>query len=206
MSLDDTKQDDIIGDGNADGHQIGPGQPPKDYQFKNGASGNPKGRPNKPPKSHELLWEELRKPIKFRSGDKIEHAPMLQIVYRQLISLAKGGNSQAAKLFFVLRENVMRRKNNYKEEEDQPVVFEWTEEHEQLWRDLQKWEPDQAETDNETDDEKAESNTFEASSPSHAPTVDTLLIAQPESGAETLSAVSAADGQISNKLKDKDHD
>lgn len=138
MSLDDTTKDDIANDSHSDGDQIGPGQPPKDHQFKKRVSGNPKGRPKKCPKSHDFLWDELRKPVKFASEGKVKQVPRLQIVYRQLQLLAMTGNSQALKLYSARREIILRRKNNYKEEEEQPVDFKWTEENEQLWRDLQK--------------------------------------------------------------------
>jgi Family of unknown function (DUF5681) len=201
MSLDDITKDDIANDSLSDGDQIGPGQPPKDHQFKKRVSGNPKGRPRKCPKSHDFLWDELRKPAKFASEGKVKQVPRLQIVYRQLQLLAMTGNTQALKLYSARREVILRRKNNYKDEEEQPVDFKWTEENEQLWRDLQKGEPDEDEADDEAD----ESDTVEASSPSHAPTVDTPVIAQPVSGAETLSAASAENDQIPNKLSENHH-
>jgi Family of unknown function (DUF5681) len=219
MSLDDKQKDDIANNSHSDGDQIGPGQPPKDHQFKKGVSGNPKGRPKKSPKSHDFLWDELRKPVKFISDGKVKQVPALQIVYRQLQLLAVAGNSQAFKLYSARRDEIIRRKNNYKEEEDQPVVFEWTEENEKFWQELQKRDRDRAEADDETNDDEtdedqadetcdeiAESNTANASSQFHAPTVDASVIAQPVSGAETLSAASAADAQIPTKLTENNHD
>jgi Family of unknown function (DUF5681) len=222
MSLDDAHKDDIADDSHSDGDQIGPGQPPKDRQFKKGVSGNPKGRPKKARKSHDFLWDELRKPVKFISDGKVKQVPRLQIVYRQLQLLAVAGNSQASKLYSARRDEIIRRKNNYKEEEDQPVVFEWTEEDETTFQKGEKWERDRAKAAEETDDdesdddetdktdetgdEMAQSNSANASSPSRAPMVDASVIAQPVISAETLGAASAVDAQIPIKLSENNHD
>ena len=55
-------------------YKVGPGRPPKEYQFKPGQSGNPKGAKRKPksmaPDLKAALERALNKTIKLKQGEK----------------------------------------------------------------------------------------------------------------------------------------
>ena len=114
MSLDESKQADIGNQAESDSDAIGPGQPPKQHRFKKGTSGNLKGRPKKPPKPHDLLWEELKKPITLKTGGKEVRATRLEAMLRQLKSLAMKGHPRAMKLYLARVEQAHQRKEGFK--------------------------------------------------------------------------------------------
>ena len=64
--------------------------PPKEYQFKPGKSGNPKGRPKKIPKLDELLAEVL--------GDEKNGVTAAETILKRLKIQAAAGNVRAAEL------------------------------------------------------------------------------------------------------------
>jgi Family of unknown function (DUF5681) len=54
-------------------YRVGPGRPPKEYQFKPGQSGNPKGAKRKPslaPDLKALLERALNEKVKFKRGEQ----------------------------------------------------------------------------------------------------------------------------------------
>ncbi len=55
-------------------YRVGPGRPPKEYQFKPGQSGNPKGAkrktPSMAPDLKALLERALNEEVKLRSGER----------------------------------------------------------------------------------------------------------------------------------------
>lgn len=56
-----------------DAYRVGPGRPPREYQFRPGQSGNPKGRPRKEKMGSELrlsLERALRKKAQVTDGDR----------------------------------------------------------------------------------------------------------------------------------------
>jgi hypothetical protein len=58
---------------NPEEYRIGPGHPPKEYQFKPGQSGNPKGAKRKPsmaPDLKALLQRALNEKVKFKRGEQ----------------------------------------------------------------------------------------------------------------------------------------
>jgi hypothetical protein len=75
--------------------EVRSGQPPKEYQFKPGQSGNPKGARRKPksllPDLKRLFEEALSQKVTVKQGDKDRILSMVEAGIRQLIAqFAKG--------------------------------------------------------------------------------------------------------------------
>ena len=78
-----------------EGYKVGPGRPPKEYQFKPGQSGNPKGRKRKPaslvPDLKRLFEQALAEKVTLKQGDKERILTMAEAGIKQLIAqFAKG--------------------------------------------------------------------------------------------------------------------
>src|SRR5262245_54144370 len=76
-------------------YKVGPGRPPKEYQFKRGQSGNPKGAKRKPKSMatdlKAALECALNKPIKLKQGEKERMVTMAVAGIEQLVAqFAKG--------------------------------------------------------------------------------------------------------------------
>jgi uncharacterized protein DUF5681 len=71
-------------------YKVGPGRPPKEYQFKPGQSGNPKGAKRKPksmaPDLKAALEQALNKPIKLKQGEKERIVSMAVAGIEQLVA------------------------------------------------------------------------------------------------------------------------
>ena len=73
-------------------YQVGRGRPPRSTRFKPGQSGNPSGRPKKPPSFRGELMAELGEPVS--STDK-EPISKQRALIRTLVALALAGNLRA---------------------------------------------------------------------------------------------------------------
>ena len=73
-------------------YQVGRGRPPLSTRFKPGQSGNPSGRPKKPPSFRSELMAELGEPVS--STDK-EPISKQRALIRTLVALALAGNLRA---------------------------------------------------------------------------------------------------------------
>src|SRR5258708_35104309 len=76
----------------AEEYKIGPGRPPKEYQFKPGKSGNPKGAKRKPPSLlpdlKRLFEQALSEEVTLKQGNKLT---MAEAGIKQLgVQFAKG--------------------------------------------------------------------------------------------------------------------
>jgi hypothetical protein len=76
-------------------YRVGPGRPPKEFQFKQGQSGNPKGAKRKSPSilpDLKALFERaLSKTVKLRQGEKERMVTMAAAGMEQLVNqFAKG--------------------------------------------------------------------------------------------------------------------
>ena len=136
MDLEEPKQDDKENEVQSQTDLIGPGHPPKQHQFKKGQSGNLKGRPKKPPKSHDLLWAELRKPTKVKIGGKETSMMPLEATLLQLKSHAVNGDRRAMNIYLERVAKARWRKNGYKVEEEEAIDLPWTPEMEKLYQSI----------------------------------------------------------------------
>ena len=80
-------------------YKIGPGRPPKEYQYKKGQSGNPKGakrkEPSMAPDLKAALEAALTKSIKIKQGDIERTVNMATAGIEQLVALYAKGDRHA---------------------------------------------------------------------------------------------------------------
>lgn len=80
-------------------YQVGPGRPPKEYQYKPGQSGNPKGAKRKPksilPDLKAILKQALGKTVQVKQGDRERTLTMAAAGIHQLVAQYAKGDRHA---------------------------------------------------------------------------------------------------------------
>src|SRR5579871_2575461 len=80
-------------------YEVGYGKPPRHTQFRKGQSGNPGGRPRRPPSGrldHLVLSEVYRQTFeKVHDGGPLEPMPIIRSILRSQLDLARNGNVRA---------------------------------------------------------------------------------------------------------------
>lgn len=106
-------------------YKVGHGKPPIDSQFKKRRSGNPKGRPRKPPDPREdvqlksvnaLILAESERLVPLTGGGKPVSLPAAQAVFRALLASAGKGNVHAQRAFLQLVVNAQAHKDKVQSE------------------------------------------------------------------------------------------
>ena len=91
-------------------YKVGPGRPPKEYQFKPGQSGNPKGAKRKPksmaPDLKAALERALNKTVKLRQGEKERIVTMAVVGIEQLVAQFAKGDHRARRDLIALAEKL----------------------------------------------------------------------------------------------------
>src|SRR5262245_8418441 len=91
-------------------YKVGPGRPPKEYQFKPGRSGNPKGAKRKQaPIALDLkaaLQQALNKKVKLKQGDKERLVPMATAGIEQLVAQYAKGDRHARRDLIALADRL----------------------------------------------------------------------------------------------------
>ena len=91
-------------------YKVGPGRPPKQYQFKPGQSGNPKGAKRKPksmaPDLKAALEQALSKPIKLKQGEKERIVSMAVAGIEQLVAQYVKGDPRARRDLIALADKL----------------------------------------------------------------------------------------------------
>lgn len=83
----------------SDSYDVGYRKPPKSTQFKNGISGNPKGRPKRPLDFDDELLRESRSLITINENGQRRRISKLAAVFKQLTNKAMGGSIPAARTY-----------------------------------------------------------------------------------------------------------
>jgi hypothetical protein len=87
-------------------YRVGPGRPPKEYQFKPGQSGNPKGAPRKPesiaPELGAILERSLNGKVTLRQGENEKIVTKCAAGIEQLVTQFAKGDRHARRDLFLL--------------------------------------------------------------------------------------------------------
>ena len=93
-------------DGAAEAYRVGPGRPPKEYQFKPGQSGNPEGArrkgPSIVPDLKAVLERALSKKVTLRQGEKERIVTMATAGIEHLVAQFAKGDRHARRDVFEL--------------------------------------------------------------------------------------------------------
>jgi Family of unknown function (DUF5681) len=96
--------------GSAEEYKVGPGRPPKDYRFKPGRSGNPKGAKPKPaslvPDLKRLFEQALGDKVRLKQGDKEQTLTMAEAGIKQLVAQFAKGDRHARRDVFAYAEKL----------------------------------------------------------------------------------------------------
>ena len=94
----------------AENYKVGPGRPPREYQFKPGQSGNPKGAKQKPPSialDLKLALERaLNKTVKLKQGEKERIVSMAVAGIEQLVAQFVKGDRHARRDLLALADKL----------------------------------------------------------------------------------------------------
>ena len=92
----------------AEDYKVGPGRPPKQYQFKPGQSGNPKGAKRKPPSLlpdlKRLFEQALSEKVTLRQGEKERTLTMAEAGIKRLVAQFAKGDRHARRDVFAYAE------------------------------------------------------------------------------------------------------
>jgi hypothetical protein len=83
-------------------------RPPKEYQFKQGQSGNKKGRPKKAPTVLDLVEEELDSKHSVTVGARQIQVPLKRLLVKQLLRVAMKGNIKALLLSLEMFDTIQK--------------------------------------------------------------------------------------------------
>ena len=91
-------------------YKVGPGRPPKEYRFKPGQSGNPKGAKRKPPSMapdlKAALQQALNKTVKLKQGDKERIVSMAVAGIEQWVAQYVKGDRHARRDLIALADKL----------------------------------------------------------------------------------------------------
>jgi len=91
-------------------YRVGPGRPPREYQFQPGQSGNPKGAARKPksiaPELGAILERSLNGKVTLRQGEKEKIVTKIAAGIEQLVTQFAKGDRHARRDLFLLVERL----------------------------------------------------------------------------------------------------
>ena len=93
-----------------DEYKVGPGRPPREYQFKSGQSGNPKGARRKQPAIaldlKAALEQALNKKVRLKQGDKERLVTMAIAGMEQMVAQFAKGDRHARRDLIALADKL----------------------------------------------------------------------------------------------------
>lgn len=95
-------------------YETGYRRPPKSGQFKNGNSGNPKGRPKGSKNFEALLQKELNESVVVNENGKKRTLTRMQAMVKKMVSGALQGDQKA----LITLVEIMRRSELFKDKTD----------------------------------------------------------------------------------------
>ena len=91
-------------------YKVGPGRPPKEYQFKKGQSGNPKGAKRKPqsvaPDLKVALERALNETVMLKQGEKEQTVTLAVAGIKQLVTQYAKGDHRARRDLIALADKL----------------------------------------------------------------------------------------------------
>jgi hypothetical protein len=95
---------------NSASYEVGYGKPPRRTQFQKGRSGNPGGRPRRPPADRlkKLALLEAYRGVVVMENGRAEPVPAVQAVLRSQIELAIAGNIRAQRAILAMIHDIER--------------------------------------------------------------------------------------------------
>lgn len=97
-------------DASAEEYKVGPGRPPKEFQFKPGQSGNPKGAKRKPtsiaPDLKLSLERALSTKVKLKQGEKEQTVTKAEAGMEQLVNQFAKGDRHARRDLIALADKL----------------------------------------------------------------------------------------------------
>ena len=91
-------------------YKVGPGRPPREYQFKPGQSGNPKGARRKPPSLlpdlKRIFEQALSEKVTLKQGEKRRTLTMAEAGIKQLVAQFAKGDRHARRDLFAYAERL----------------------------------------------------------------------------------------------------
>jgi hypothetical protein len=95
---------------NSASYEVGYGKPPRRTQFQKGRSGNPGGRPRRPPveRLKKLALEEAYRGVIVMEYGRAEPVPAIQAILRSQIELAVAGNIRAQRAILTMIQDIER--------------------------------------------------------------------------------------------------
>jgi hypothetical protein len=93
----------------SDNYEIGYSKPPKNGQFKKGASGNPSGRPKKPSDFLSALLREANSEVPINENGKPKLVKKIEVVAKQVMNKAATGSIHSQRLLFKLLQQAEER-------------------------------------------------------------------------------------------------
>ncbi len=113
-------------------HEVGYAKPPKQYRFKSGKSGNPKGRP-KGSKNRkrvstwtiaDLIIKAGQKPVTINTPEGPVDSTMIEANLTSLAVKGAKGETRAQKLFIELHERAERERRQQEASEPQQIIIQ----------------------------------------------------------------------------------
>jgi Family of unknown function (DUF5681) len=111
-------------------YEVGYGKPPLHTRFKQGRSGNPRGRSRGEKNLSTLLNEALNEPVVVTENSGLKRISKRQAAFKQLVNEAAKGNWRALKLLVDILQDIERRAEPQTQESsfslaDEKVIAQW---------------------------------------------------------------------------------